>query len=292
MKVIMKFWIFSLLILSVLSSCSSDDDKSTLTVSIDGLQDLGSGYAYEGWIMVDGAPQTAGIFTVDADGKLSKNKFEIDADALSKATAYILTIEPSPDPNPAPSAVHLVAGDFSGNSATMSVGHGAALGSDLTSSTGGYILATPTDGANNNEASGVWFLDNSSGSPMAGLNLPSLPSGWRYEGWAVINGQPVSTGIFSSASGADESAAFSSSAGGPPFPGEDFLKNAPSGLTFPTDLRGSTIVVSVEPYPDNSPMPFVLKPLVGAVPASADVHSYITMDNKASDNNPSGKVSR
>ena len=28
----------------------------------------------------------------------------------------------------------------------------------------------------------------------------------------------------------------------PPFPGEDFLMNAPSGLMFPTDLSGATAV--------------------------------------------------
>lgn len=284
-----------LITLSFLSSCSNDEDTpdtSTLTVDIDGLPDLGIDYAYEGWIMVDGAPQSAGIFTVDANGSLSQSSFELDADALDKATAYILTIEPSPDNDPSPSAVHLVAGDFSGNSAAVSVGHGAALGTDLTAASGGYILATPTDGAGNNEASGVWFLDNSSGSPAAGLDIPALPSGWRYEGWAVIDGQPVSTGIFTSATGDDESATFSGTMSGPPFPGEDFLVNAPSGLTFPTDLHGGTIVVSVEPYPDNSPAPFVLKPLVGMVPASADVHSFLNLGNNASNTNPTGSVRR
>lgn len=70
--------------------------------------------------------------------------------------------------------------------------------------------------------------------PTAGLTLATLPAGWKYEGWAVINGTPVSTGTFTSASAADDSAPFSGATAGPPFPGEDFLQNAPSGLTFPT----------------------------------------------------------
>ena len=44
--------------------------------------------------MVDGSLITAGIFTVDANGMLSENMFEIDADDLANATAYVLTIEP------------------------------------------------------------------------------------------------------------------------------------------------------------------------------------------------------
>lgn len=278
-----------------LASCSDDNDTPetrTLTLNLNGLQNLGDGYAYEGWIMVNGAPKSAGIFTVNDDGALSKSTFELEAADLDVATAYILTIEPSPDNDPSPSKVHIVAGDFSGNSATVSVDHGAAIGTDFKTSMGGYILATPTDDDDTNEASGVWFLDNSSGSPAPSLDLPTLPEGWIYEGWAVTNGTPVSTGTFSSATGADNGAPYSGSKSGPPFPGEDLLTSAPSGLSFPTDLKGGTIVISVEPVPDNSPKPFVLKPLVGMVPSSASVHSYITMDNNANATNPTGSVSR
>lgn len=276
------------------TSCSDDDEASTaqLNLNITGLQDLGSDYAYEGWIMVDGSPKSAGVFTVDANGSLSKSSFDIDESDLNSATAYILTIEPSPDNDPAPSDVHILAGDFSGKSASVSVAHGAALGTDFSNSAGGYILATPTDDDMSNEASGVWFIDNTSGSPMKGLDLPTLPTGWRYEGWAVIDGQPVSTGIFSTATQADENAQYSGSKAGPSFPGEDFLNNAPAGLSFPTDLRGGAIVVSVEPYPDNSAAPFVLKPLVGMVSNDLAVHSFATMGNNASTTNPTGSVSR
>lgn len=38
---------------------------------------------------------------------------------------------------------------------------------------------------------------------------------------------------------------------GPPVPGEDFFINAPSGETFPLDIRGRTVVISVELVPDN-----------------------------------------
>jgi len=281
--------------LILITGCKKDDDTATtqdLTLSLTGLEDLGSDYAYEGWLIVDGAPVSAGIFTVDANGTPSQTTFNLDADDVANATAYVLTIEPSPDSDPAPSSTHILAGDFGGTDATLTVDHGAALGTDFTAATGGYILATPTDGGSmTDENSGVWWLDPALG-PGAALTLPALPEGWAYEGWAVINGTPVTTGTFLSASGADDAAPHSGSEAGPAYPGEDFLNNAPAGLTFPTDLSGATIVVSVEPVPDNSTAPFLLKPLVGGVPAAALDHTLYGMDNNAAATNPRGTATR
>lgn len=272
-------------------SCGDDDTASeSFDLNISGLEDLGSDYAYEGWIMVNGAPQTTGVFTVDADGNLSQNAFDVAAEDLEIATAFILTVEPSPDNDPAPSDVHVLAGDFDGNSAALTIDHGAALGNDFSTVAGTYILATPTDSDDTNEDSGIWFLDNSSGMPVAGLNLPTLPAGWAYEGWAVINGAPVSTGTFTSAMGADDSAPYSGPNGGPAYPGEDFLTNAPNGQSFPTSLNGGTAVISIEPVPDNSTAPFALKPLVGMIPANANVHEAIDMGQNLTF--PTGTVNR
>jgi hypothetical protein len=163
----------------------------------------------------------------------------------------------------------------------------------LSTATGDYILATPTDGTNGtDENSGVWWLNNSSGSAVAGLSLPALPAGWEYEGWAVINGTPVSTGKFTSVSGADLAAPYSGTTAGPAFPGEDLLTNAPSGLNFPTDLAGQKVVISIEPSPDNSAAPFLLKPLVGEVPATATDHTVYNMANNAAGSNPTGTVTK
>lgn len=275
-----------LLVLSLslfLIGCSDDDSPSgpttsSLDLNISGLEDLGSSAVYEGWIIVDGAPKTTGTFTVDGSGNLSKSSFEIDSDDLNSATTFILTIEPIPDPSPSPSETHILAGDFNGSSASLSVGHGAALGDDFSASAGKYILATPTNGAETDENSGIWFLDLSSGSPAVGLNLPTLPSGWKYEGWTVINGVPVTSGTFTNVNVVDDADPFSSTQGGPPFPGEDYLVNAPMGLSFPTNLAGGTAVISIEPSPDNSSNPFTLKPLVKMIPTDAVDHVTYTMD--------------
>ena len=282
--------------LLVFASCGDDDssdakteEKGTLTLNISGLEDLGNGFAYEGWIIVDGAPVTTGTFTVDNNQALSKTSFEVDKTMLDKATMFVLSIEPSPDSDPAPAATKILAGPFSGSSATLGTGNVAEKGFD--NAAGKYILATPTDGADNNETSGIWFLDNGSGSAAVGLTLPELGPGWAYEGWVVIKGTPVTTGRFTKVDAADESKPFSGSQDGPPFPGEDFLTNAPSGLTFPTDIRGGTAVISIEPVPDNSPGPFTLKPLAGTIPTDLADHTVESIaKNLASF--PSGTVSR
>jgi hypothetical protein len=127
--------------------------------------------------------------------------------------------------------------------------------------------------------------------------LPTLPEGWKYEGWVVINGQPVTSGTFTNTSATDDADPFSGSMSLPDvngmdgfFPGEDYLMNAPSGLNFPTDLAGGTAVISIEPYPDNSPNPFTLKPLVHNIPASATDHTVYDMGQNL--NFPTGTVMR
>lgn len=295
----MKKLVLGLFAIATLLSCTKKNDvpaNISLSLNIKGLESLGSNYVYEGWLMVKGSPVSSGRFSVNSSGQLSQSSFPIAAATLNAATAFILTIEPATNDNPAPSDVHILAGDFSGNTGTVSVGHPAALGNDFSTASGKYILATPTDGGMmSNEESGVWFLDNSSGSAVKGLNLPTLPAGWKYEGWAVINGTPVSTGTFTDANAADSNAATSTfkgtSSNGPAFPGEDFLKNAPTGLTFPTNLKGSTIAISIEPFPDNSTAPFVLKPLLNAVPSNAAIHTALSMTRNLG-SFPTGTFSR
>ena len=107
----------------------------------------------------------------------------------------------------------------------------------------------------------------------------------------MINGTPVTTGTFTSTMAADEAKPFSGPQPGPPFPGEDFLMNAPAGLSFPTNLASQKIVVTIEPSPDNSPMPFFLKPLSGMVPAAAVPMTPYMLDNTSAQL-PSGTVTR
>jgi len=282
-----------------LSSCSKEEDltstsssvnefndnakkgKQKLQLSFSGLKPLDNKYRYEGWIMVNGTPVSTGKFIINPAGHMAPPVFNVDPNDLANATTFVLTIEPHPDNSPAPSATKILAGDFSGGMANLNVSHPAALGDDFTSATGKYLLATPTTASMSDENSGVWYIDNSSGSGMAGLMLPALPAGWRYEGWTVINGMALTTGKFMDPGMADMAAPFSGSLPGPPFPGEDYVMNAPSGLSFPIDLSGKKTVLTIEPYPDNSPNPFFLAPLAGDIPANVMVHTTYMMMNTA-----------
>lgn len=291
----MKRLILLSTLLLVFFACDEDNDDpqtGNLKLDIDNLANLGSSEQYEGWVIVNGNPVSTGTFTVDDNGNLSQTSFMVDISDLENATAFVLSIEPIPDTDPAPSDIKLLGGPFSGNTANISVDHGAALNTGFGNATGTYLLATPTTSASDDETSGVWFIDNSSGSPTAGLSLPALPSGWAYEGWAVIDGMPVSTGTFNMVDASDDDDMFSGSEPGPSYPGEDFINNAPAGKTFPTDLTGGMIVVSIEPSPDNNEAPFQLKPLVSETPADAMPLNPIDMNNTVSSTFPTGTITR
>lgn len=273
----MKKVLTLLILFAFLGSCSEDNSPNAidnLNLSISGLEDLGIAAQYEGWIIVDGAPVSTGTFQVDAGGALSTTAFTVSEANLDAATKFVLTVEPIPDTDPMPSDQKLLAGDFSGNSTTLSTGTAPALGS-FENAAGTLFLRTPTDempGSTNNmnDMYGVWF--GTPGMPPGpGLTLPTLPTGWAYEGWVVGDSGPISTGTFTAFGVRDDSNGFSGTENnaGPPIPGEDFFNNAPAGETFPLDVRGRAVVISVEPVPDNSPAPFLLKPLLLNVPSDA-----------------------
>ena len=277
-------------------ACGAGDDNDDLTLSFTGLDPLANGFHYEGWAIIDGSPAPTGKFNVDGSGRLvdlsgeviEDGTFDTDLD-LGRATAIVVTVEPAGDTDTVPASTHILAGTLRNFRGTLSAGHSAALGDSFVSSSGKYIVATPTNGDDTDENSGIWFLELADG-PQQGLQLPTLPEGWHYEGWTVIDGTPVTTGRFTELAAPDFAAPYSGDQGGPPFPGEDFLRNAPAGLTFPTDIRGDTAVISIEPEPDDSPAPFTLKPLVGQIPADAQDHFTYDLGNNAA-SFPTGTVS-
>ncbi len=278
----------------IATSCSSDDDNGpttqNLTLNLNGLEDLGSDFVYEGWVIVGGAPVSTGTFTVNGSGALSATTFAVDATQLSTATAFVLSIEPTIDPDPAPAATKLLQGAFSGNSATVSSG----IVGDFSTASGNFFLRTPTDetGTNNmNDIYGVWF-GTPGMPPTPNFVLPTLPAGWAYEGWVIGDTGPITTGTFTAFNMVDSGNPFSGTQNnaGPPVPGEDFFLNAPAGETFPLDIRNRTVVISVEPVPDNSPAPFAMKPLVGTAGTETAPSTHPFGLNLAS--LPTGSVTR
>lgn len=250
-----------------ISSCVPDPVDPVYTkinVDVANLPDVGPDYVYEAWIVVNGNPVSAGVF--DSDGSAFILELEASSQGIKDASSVIISMEPSPDPDPEPADTKVLVANF-GTSATADMTTEVMSAGSFSDATGSYLLATPTTSTMSEELSGVWFMTTDA---TAGLSLPVLADGWVYEGWAVIQDIPVSTGTFTDPNGADSGNTYGGGLTEPTFPGEDFNQNAPAGLTFPTDLSGSTIVVSIEPSPDNSAEPFAFKPLVSAVPQGAE----------------------
>ena len=233
------------------------------------LPTLGEGGNYEVWLS-DGAA-TASVGTFDVEPGEDSIGFAVGDPAFTPTEVQV-SVETDSDPARSDSVV--LVGPLTDGVAELSTDHVADFGT----ASGQYILATPTDGtgAPENERSGVWWTV----IPRAqSLFLPELPAGWIYEGWQIIDGQNVTTGTFTMPFGrADDAAPFSGPDPGPPLVGEDFLQNAPPGLSFPVDLRGTTAFISVEPFPDTGPGAFTIVPLLGIVPADAVDHVAYPVD--------------
>ncbi|WGK64942.1 hypothetical protein [Croceiramulus getboli] len=259
--------ILSLLTLALLfSGCSSSDDgdrTALLELDIIGLQTLGQSFEYEGWFIVDGQAVSTGKF-VDVN---FPKQFRVDAQALNAATAFFLTIEPGNDNDPGPSDTRILQGNFSGNAASLSIDQ--AIG-NFNSASGQFVMETPTDQVAGNDQAGLYFKNPNVEPPVPGLNLPDLGPGWKYNAWVrfpTANGGSVdvATGSFTRVDVKDEFSPYSGNETIPEFPGEDFLNNdiAPPGVTFPGDVRGKVVYVSIEPFPDTSQGAFFLQPLRG-----------------------------
>ena len=270
----------SLILIAALavSSCGGDDDSVTYVAGTtyfefvwENLDSLDNGYYYEAWALIENYAYSLGKFNINSTGNMIDTTGEIIKDNVlsydgvpwTYFTAIGVTIQELEDSTV--SSRHFLGGTVTDDAeALLSVDHEAGVNADLSGAAGSYILGTPTDGANTNETSGIWFIDKSVGIPTAGLDLPELEAegGWIYEGWIKVNDKYYSTGTFYSTTTADDTSRYGSTEQlGHPYPGEDFLINAPSELTFPLDLRGKHLMVTLEPEDDfdpDNPMGFIL----------------------------------
>lgn len=281
----------------VLAACGNDDEtktsadvgtqtaaKASVEFTPKNLENLGDDYEYEGWLITPSGAKATGPFDIDTNNPTKTQKFDVSVEDAKAATAFVLTIEPAGETGTdatTPSKVHVIGGDITNNTTIATTSHSAALGTDFSTASAKYILATPSN-KNATPTQGIWFLDNSSGSPVAGLDLPTLPKGWQYEGW-IVDGGPISTGTFLKGGEADSDngGAAAGPEATPPFPGQDFVNPA-------KDLVGKTAVISVEPDPDNSAAPFSIKPLVGII---TNEPGKMMLENKAAGSLPEAMIS-
>ena len=122
---------------------------------------------------------------------------------------------------------------------------------DFSDASGSYILATPTNGANTQETSGIWFTKIENNKELVSLNLPTSPSGFIYQAWVLYQSKPLNVGRFNNPTGKDSFSNYSGPRAFPPFPGEDFLTNAPANqdIKFPLDLADGQALVTVNLEP-------------------------------------------
>jgi len=252
---------------SVFASGSTSD----VSLSAKNLPPL-TGASYELWVIDGQRKLSGGKFNVGANGKVAGRL----SSSINPASADLLavTIEPKGDRNRTPSGIVILAGKPSASGARLS------FPANLSRISGSFLLATPTDADDSNETAGIWFLTP---AMKASLRIPAAPAGWAWEGWGVTQETPLSTGRFAKPTGADRSARYSGAKKGPAFPGEDFLRQLPGGVSAPVDLAdgSSQVVLSLEPdlrgKDPTGAEPFSIKPLVGAVPSGAKDHQSLKL---------------
>ena len=133
---------------------------------------------------------------------------------------------------------------------------GLSFSATINTGINSFVVATPTDDNPDDELSGVWFYRNLN-TEEPGLELDPAPTGWRWEGWVWHDGIWLSTGRFIDPEASDDFSGDSGTVRTPGVPGEDFLFNAPAGVTFPWVLaQGDSVAVTLEPEPDPTPGQF------------------------------------
>jgi hypothetical protein len=271
----------------VLSLGCNAADEVTLALAAEGLAMLDSTYKYEAWLFDGDDYQSLGKFDVLSDGSLEPSTFKATESQMAVAKQVVISIEPADDPDPAPAVSKVLAGDLDAEGAELNISHPKAVGIDFTAAQGKFMLATPTTGGDDLSEQGIWWIDPDAGDELApGLVLPSLPPGWKYEGWVQDETGPESTGKFLRVDEADEDGAgHTAGTGGepPPFPGRDFI-DPPRILTI-----GHIALVSLEPVPDPANGKFGAKVLMKDI--TPDVYPATqTAMNIASDALPKATV--
>ena len=271
----MRF-VFALVLTLGLAACDSDTMEEVpryfqAQILLDDMRPVEGGARYEAWAKVDNVWRSIARFNyneqgqlVDTGGRLIANTFGTDFD-MAGATEMLVTVEGRRSAGEIPSNSQLLAGVVTGTTAQMTVEAALADFSEVSST---YTIGTPTDSDPNNEAFGVWLGAAGTYEPV--MSAPALGEGWLYEFWIDTPAGPLSLGKFSDPASRDLSAPYSTTPETFGVPGEDLLRNAPAGLTFPMAVAGNTIFVTVEPNPEEIlGTPFHVRILAQNIPAGA-----------------------
>ena len=306
--------VFPLAILFIMLGCkqekllSPSERISKIDLQVAGLNAPGDSAHYEAWLLWLNKTNTGDVEIFENLGTMtdqsgmfviSKN---INQGYIQGALSVVVSVETDTASQPGP--YRIIGADLEANSGPFSIGSNEVLDFDFNAAEGHYFLDTPSENpASQNPKSGIWFarLDTTikdvqdslgnvighdttiaiaQGLDLQDLTLPDIPSGWNYEGWVIFGGDTLSTGIFRKPTGADLGSDYNGPRPGYAFPGGDFIRNAPAGLTFPTDLSGREVLITLTPgYPSKANKPFSLTVFRTTVPANAQVKKTYGFDN-------------
>ncbi len=278
--------------------------RTAFKVSLLGLPAIGNpGPTYEGFALINGLGVSTGKFIVD-DSVTPANIVSIPIGTIlgtvneatfgpaitqlgttfpfiADADAWFVTLEPADDSDPAPTGNFVLGAFFVGDTAVF--GNVVALAPSIpptfiglpsfSTITGVITAVSPTDGPGA-DASGLWAVSGSSGTPP-GFSLPTLPGTWRYGLWATQGALTLPLGTFTQVDRADddfmESVTRGSLSTGFAAPGQDFVSAVTTPTIGPASFNSGDwkVEVSVEPDPDNSVLPLGLTVLSGNIPGAA-----------------------
>lgn len=261
--------------LLVLSACDSGSAVEEVPqyfqaqLLFDAMPSLEDGATYQAWALVANNWEPVARFNydeqgrlIDEAGRLRANTFVSEFD-MQPATEFLVSIEGRRDTDLVPSNTRILQGPIVGSSASLNF---ASAVVDLSGVVVNYTIGTPTDSDGSNESFGFWL--GTPGTYAPAMIAPTLGDGWTYELWAELSTGPVSLGRFASPSRRDSAAPFSNQAETFSVPGEGFVMNAPAGVTFPLDVGGLGVFITVEPEPDETgPTPFGLRIQEATIPS-------------------------
>lgn len=258
---------------------------------------------YELFSVIGGVPASVCRFVVDGQnivsldsgapiGTTTQTVFDDAANgalpfpAVQNATEFFVTLECQGDADGVPAASVLIDGVLNGGSALLTTAGQTATGGrgigQFATVSGTFQLHTATDIFTNpvaNDAFGILFRRLTGRDTVgASLVLPTLPAGFKYEGWVEerLTGFRYSTGKFTSVSLPDEDDMTSLSRGPDRkrgFPGEEFINAVPTSVVAAAQPGSITeVMVTLEPFPDNSRDPSFIVILSAAVPPNAVVN--------------------
>ena len=242
-------------------------DLRGVAMGFERLQPLDQGI-YSAWLRLEKGDRVGiGTFNVNSNGQPVDGQGSVidrftASETLFSAISILIAIEPTGAIQDAPSEAVILQGPFIDGIATMAVPFPPGIGE----ATGSYRVFTPTDGPNTNEGSGVWAA-NANGEPT--LALADINNLYMFEHFMVINGIPLTMGRFKTTDTRDLRNPWSGplTDTAPAVPGEDFVANAPAGFTFPADLSGSRLLVTLEALYGDRVEPSQLIVLEGTLPA-------------------------